>query len=253
MYCTPTRPCDILSGTDTKLLLMWLNICISCAMYLTEKINIYFLAILLIKRKSNRCPGSISSIFYQIWKYFTCWHIPMFSIYKTKLGRFLLLHTINVLRPRLFNLIVQHIPKNMPTVFALLCFVWLIFPYPSGLLHWHCGNLTIAPVPAKQPWWIWINTSCEFIMNDCITTTKQTQQNRVHISWDIQYVNSHLGNKAMKEVVDIQSPLPPAPRITKTFEYNGKWWPGIFEVVMKSTQYLKLINTIGPLQFKLPT
>ena len=57
------------------------------------------------------------------------------------------------------------------------CFVvvihWLIFPYPPGLLHWHCGNLTIAPVPAKQPWWIWINTSCEFIMNDCITTTKQ--------------------------------------------------------------------------------
>ena len=57
----------------------------------------------------------------------------------------------------------------MHTVFALLCFVvvihWLIFPYPSGLLHWHS---------AKQPWWIWINTSCEFIMNDCITTTKQS-------------------------------------------------------------------------------
>ena len=66
----------------------------------------------------------------------------------------------------------------MHTVFALLCFVvvihWLIFPYPLGLLHWHCGNLTIASVPAKQPWWIWINTSCEFIMNDCITTTKQS-------------------------------------------------------------------------------
>ena len=66
----------------------------------------------------------------------------------------------------------------MHTVFALLCIVvvihWLIFPYPSGLLHWHCGNLTIAPVPTKQPWWIWINTSCEFIMNDCITTTKQS-------------------------------------------------------------------------------
>ena len=62
--------------------------------------------------------------------------------------------------------------------FALLCFVvvihWLIFPYPSVLLHWHCGNLTIAPVPAKQPWLICINTSCAFIMNDCITTTKQT-------------------------------------------------------------------------------
>ena len=73
---------------------------------------------------------------------------------------------------------VEYIPRNMHTVFALLCFVvvthWLIFPYPSGLLHWHCGNLTIAPVPAKQPWRIWINTSCEFIMNDCITTTKQS-------------------------------------------------------------------------------
>ena len=74
--------------------------------------------------------------------------------------------------------VVQYIPRNMHTVFALLCFVvfihWLIFPYPSGLLHWHCGNLTIASVPAKQPWWIWINTSCKFIMNDCITTTKQS-------------------------------------------------------------------------------
>ena len=73
---------------------------------------------------------------------------------------------------------VQHIPRNMHTVFALLCFVVvvhrLIFPYPSGLLHWHCGNRTIAPVPAKQPWWIGINTSCEFIMNDCLTTTKQS-------------------------------------------------------------------------------
>ena len=61
-------------------------------------------------------------------------------------------------------LYIQYIPRNMHTVFALLCFVvvihWLIFPYPSGLLHWHCGNLTIAPVPAKQPWWIWINISC---------------------------------------------------------------------------------------------
>ena len=76
---------------------------------------------------------------------------------------------------------IQYIPRNMHTAFALLCFVvaihWLIFPYPSGLLHWHCGNLTIAPVPAKQPWWIWINTSWEFIMNDCISTTKQSTTN----------------------------------------------------------------------------
>ena len=69
-------------------------------------------------------------------------------------------------------------PKKYAHGFALLCFVvvihWMIYPYPSGLLHWHCGNLTIAPVPAKQPWWIWINTSFEFIMNDYITTTKQS-------------------------------------------------------------------------------
>ena len=85
---------------------------------------------------------------------------------------------------------LQYIPRNMHTVFALLCFVvvihWLIFPYRSGLLHWHCGNLTIAPVPAKQPWWIWINTSCEFIMNDCIPTTKGIFiYIYMHISWDI--------------------------------------------------------------------
>ena len=71
------------------------------------------------------------------------------------------------------------------------CFVvvihWLIFQYPSGLLHWHCGNLTIAPVPAKQPWWMWINTSCEFIMNDCIATTKQSTTKPCAYSWDILY------------------------------------------------------------------
>ena len=46
--------------------------------------------------------------------------------------------------------------------FVWLCFVWLrwqsIFPYPSGLRHWH---LIIAPVPVKQPWRIWANTSHE--------------------------------------------------------------------------------------------
>ena len=80
--------------------------------------------------------------------------------------------------PAIKYIYIQYIPRHMHTVFALLWFVvvihWLIFPYPSGLLYWHCGNLTIAPVPAKQPWWIWINTSCEFIMDDCITTTKQS-------------------------------------------------------------------------------
>ena len=87
------------------------------------------------------------------------------------------IHSLIILTKKTHH-VLQYIARNMHTVFALLCFVvvihWLIFPYPSGLLHWHCGNLTIAPVPAKQPWWIWINTSFEFIMNDYITTTKQS-------------------------------------------------------------------------------
>ena len=84
----------------------------------------------------------------------------------------------NALSRSAMSVSIQYIPRNIHTVLALLCFVvvihWLIFPYSSGLLHWHCGNLTIAPVPAKQPWWIWINSSCEFIMNDCMTTKQST-------------------------------------------------------------------------------
>ena len=33
--------------------------------------------------------------------------------------------------------------------------MWLIYPYPSGLLHWHCGNHKIAPTTVKQPQRIW--------------------------------------------------------------------------------------------------
>ena len=103
----------------------------------------------------------------------------------------------------------------MHTVFALLCFVvvihWLIFPYPSNLLHWHCGNLTIAPVPAKQPWWIWINTSCEFIINDCITTNKAKHNKTVCIFLGIYctscqraYPANYSGHHTSS---DIKSPL----------------------------------------------
>ena len=101
-----------------------------------------------------------------------------FGPYQWKLVQLLYTRSLNSSLFLVPWIVLQYIPRNMHTVFALLCFVvvihWLIFPYPSGLLHWHCGNLTIAPVPAKQPWWMWINTSCEFIMNDCVTTTKQS-------------------------------------------------------------------------------
>ena len=68
--------------------------------------------------------------------------------------------------------------------FAVLCCGYTLTDFPisirlASLALWQsndcpCGNLKIAPVPAKQPWWWWTNTSCEFIMNDCITTTKQS-------------------------------------------------------------------------------
>ena len=97
----------------------------------------------------------------------------------------------------------------MHTVTALLCFVvvihWLIFPFPSGLLHWHCGNLTIAPVPAKQPWWIWMNTSCEFIMNDCITTTKQstTKPCAYFLGYTVWRIFSTWGRKDMEALTSL--------------------------------------------------
>ena len=100
----------------------------------------------------------------------------------------------------------------------LLCFVvvihWLIFPYPSGLLHWHCGNLTIAPVPAKQSWWIWINTSCEFIMSDCITTTKQTTTTPCAylLGYTVHRVHGYMFsvssiNNIYTPVLDVSSPV----------------------------------------------
>ena len=63
--------------------------------------------------------------------------------------------------------------------FAVICCGNTLTDFPisirlTSLALWQSNDLTIAPVPAKQPWWIWINTSCEFIMNDCITTIKQS-------------------------------------------------------------------------------
>ena len=118
------------------------------------------------------------------------------------------------------NFKVQYIPRNMHTVFALLCFVvvihWLIFPYPSGLLHWHCGNLTIAPVPAKQPWWIWINTSCEFIMNDCITTTKQstTKPCAYFLGYTVRAQATNLCNEFENYIFEISATSPRTNELT---------------------------------------
>ena len=57
---------------------------------------------------------------------------------------------------------IQYIPRIMHTAFALLCFVvvihWLIFPYPSGLLHWHCGpSASKATLMNMDKYFMWIH------------------------------------------------------------------------------------------------
>ena len=68
-------------------------------------------------------------------------------------------------------------------------FVWSIYPYSSGLLHWHWGNHTIAPVPMKQPWRVWVNKCNGFTQKYCVTTVKQrTPQLCVYY---MRYILSH--------------------------------------------------------------
>ena len=38
-------------------------------------------------------------------------------------------------------------------------FLWIIHPYPAGLLHWHWGNRIIAPMPIGQYRRIWLWSS----------------------------------------------------------------------------------------------
>ena len=62
--------------------------------------------------------------------------------------------------------------------FIIICcgFRRLIFPSPSRSIHWHWGNLTIAPEPMNQPWRIWVNLS---------GTKPQQSIIRVHKSRDV--------------------------------------------------------------------
>ena len=51
--------------------------------------------------------------------------------------------------------------RNVQKIDVLLWILNWFNSYPLGLLHWHWGNHTIAPVPVKQPWRIWVNESHE--------------------------------------------------------------------------------------------
>ena len=56
---------------------------------------------------------------------------------------------------------VRFVSPELCTWFTLCCIeVWISHDshtYPSRLLLRHWGNPMIAPVPVKQPWWIWVN------------------------------------------------------------------------------------------------
>ena len=60
------------------------------------------------------------------------------------------------------------------------------YPYSSGLLSWHWGNHTIAPVPGKQPWRWWVNKLYGTTEKDNVTTLK-AWPNLEHISWNTYY------------------------------------------------------------------
>ena len=94
--------------------------------------------------------------------------------------------------------------------FVLLCFVWdmlyvsgrrcdaLIYPYCSGLLHWHWGNRTIAPVPVKLPLRKWVDRP--------VPHPNQTHRslNREHTSgefWKTNYISNELTGHDMSQWV----------------------------------------------------
>ena len=45
-----------------------------------------------------------------------------------------------------------HTCSSMHLLYFVVALDVLIYPYPSGLLHWHWGNCIIAPVPVIQLW-----------------------------------------------------------------------------------------------------
>ena len=74
---------------------------------------------------------------------------------------------------------LNHISKRGPRQSVYSWIHVLYLTCPSGALHWHWGNHTIAPVPVKQPWRIWVKLN-----------HNKTQQsaNRMHDSWDVLWV-----------------------------------------------------------------
>ena len=89
--------------------------------------------------------------------------------------------------------------------FAVLCCGYILTDFPisirlTSLALWQSND---CPVPAKQPWWIWINTSCEFIMNDCITTTKHNKTVCIFLAIYCNYIPRTFFTSSIKVQVDL--------------------------------------------------
>ena len=70
------------------------------------------------------------------------------------------------------------------------------YPHSPGLLHWHWGNHTIAPVPVKQPWRIWVNIWNESTRSDVITQTESCAYSvEYHGQYDAVVTQSNVKNK----------------------------------------------------------
>ena len=79
-------------------------------------------------------------------------------------------------RPTLLGLKAVDTIKNLNLNDSCHLFSW----YSSGLRHWHWGNPRIAPLSVKQPWNIWVKSTC---------TKPQQNTKHMHNSWDVLSTN----------------------------------------------------------------
>ena len=157
----------------------------------------------MLCQKQISSTGTGNYILQYLWDVITCscpWNLPLISRMFTAFSPsshqeelILTIATRATVKPSCLK--IHYIPRNMHTVFALLCFVvvihWLIFPYPSGLLHWHdCPSASKATLINMDKYFMWIHyerlhnhnkakhnkTVCIFLGIYCNLTTAVTRE-----------------------------------------------------------------------------
>ena len=140
-----------------------------------------------------------------------------------------------------------HIPWNMLMVllsFALFCLHIVLsrshviyWPYSPGLLHGHWGNRTIAPVPVKQPWRIWLNPAC---------TKLWQNMNYVYNSWDVLLMLNHWRTSGMIHFIDVFFSISRflwVPSFTSFFNTCCLDWPVLYtpNILLSNTRYSRIL------------